>query len=121
MVEKSYKSVIEMCEDMSSPEFTLELAKSIIKRKNEDYKTLHELASKMAGALEECVPEIDDGDWWCPLCQQALSWSSVTNTEHCDTCGTYLSDCQPDPKKLNGYRDIISKAKEFRDTEGGGE
>ena len=31
---------------------------------------------------------MENGDWWCPMCQEALSPQRVTAAERCDTCGT---------------------------------
>lgn len=31
---------------------------------------------------------MNNGDWWCPECKEALPWQRVTYAERCDTCGT---------------------------------
>lgn len=39
--------------------------------------------------------------WWCPTCRSIIDGHQVTNSEHCEVCGTYLTDCQP-PAKPEG-------------------
>jgi len=37
----------------------------------------------------------ENGDWFCPKCQEGLDGSRVTNDERCDTCGTPVVLARP--------------------------
>jgi hypothetical protein len=59
-------------------------------------------------ALEAVVPPGED--WWCPTCHEALPGSRVTNTEHCDTCGTYIGGTNT-PEWVDKARAAIAAAR----------
>lgn len=67
--------------------------------------------------VEAICPPDTGSDWWCPKCKEVLSGSHVTFTEHCDTCGTYLGDCQPDDKwqALRERLAVVRAARERND------
>ena len=68
--------------------------------------------SEMLEALEAITPPKPLGsDWWCPSCKELIDGGNVTNNEHCDRCGTFLGDCQPNEFVVNQAHRAIAKAK----------
>lgn len=48
-------------------------------------------------ALESMLPPGDgsySSDWWCPSCRELKDGGRVTNSEHCEDCGTFLTPHQ---------------------------
>lgn len=77
------------------------------------------LADKLAEAINERMPEEQqEHDWWCPTCQDWLGGNRVTCHECCDTCGTYLTDCQPEDW-MAGTREALDAYKKARKSKNG--
>lgn len=66
------------------------------------------LHQELVDTLETVVPTGDD--WWCPTCQEGLSGARVTNSECCDTCGTFLGDIAT-PEWIEKARAVLAKAR----------
>lgn len=50
------------------------------------------MAEWLRRATEEKLARDTEDGWWCPTCRASIDGSRVTDSERCDTCGTYLGD-----------------------------
>ena len=57
---KKYKDVLEMCEDLSSPEFTIEVAREIVKTMSEEIVNLRKENGKLKQIFNSIECEIDN-------------------------------------------------------------
>lgn len=86
-------------------------AKSICRAMNRDH--LFERATKLLKYFISDTKDDDEG-WWCPVCKAWKSWERVTHTEHCNDCGTFLSDVQPDKSICEEIATLLDDIKDVK-------
>ena len=71
-----------------------------------------ETIRELVEALEAIVPKPGYmPDWWCPCCKELKDGSRVTYGEHCEDCGTYIGDVQPNEEWIVKAHAVLAKAK----------